>query len=288
MNQKQFRPEKITKPIQLLAVWFSGLVILVSALLTAANSINEPPWLTSLMVISAIAIIPIFLFFIFLMQTKYRPQMQDDSFYSKYLDQTTNQILNISDENIVSDKELKMNQNIEFLKTHSNKLKELNSLLNTEENTVANKKLSERLSELIKETDSVIIKSGSTIDVQLNDLLPYHNFIYSALSNYSFINLSKFKSSQKEPPTKLLLSIGRNIEPKIVSIIIDMLLQMEPKIFITFIGESGFIAIKRKNQIVIGSYAYNSPERKVFEVNSNLRNKILNAKSKIQFQNLIK
>lgn len=90
MENPKIQPDKITKPIQLLAVWFAGLVLLVGLLLTGAKTITEPIWMVPVLSISAIAIIPIFLYFVFLLQTKYRPQMQEDTYYSKYLDTSTN------------------------------------------------------------------------------------------------------------------------------------------------------------------------------------------------------
>jgi hypothetical protein len=45
MENHNIKPEKITKPIQLLAVWLIGLILMVSALLTAAGTINKPLWL---------------------------------------------------------------------------------------------------------------------------------------------------------------------------------------------------------------------------------------------------
>ncbi|OZI08062.1 hypothetical protein BWI93_11255, partial [Siphonobacter sp. BAB-5385] len=92
MTEHKIQPEKITKPIQLLAVWLVGLILLVSALITAAATVKEPYWLPAFYSISAVAIIPLFLGLIFLLQTKFRPQMQEDEYYSKYLNENTNKI----------------------------------------------------------------------------------------------------------------------------------------------------------------------------------------------------
>ena len=89
MQKNNINPEKITKPLQLLASWLIGLILIVSTLLTAAGTIISPSWLPAFFGISAVAIIPIFLLLIFLLQTKYRPEMQEDSDYAKYLDNNT-------------------------------------------------------------------------------------------------------------------------------------------------------------------------------------------------------
>lgn len=78
-------PHKITKPIQLLAAWLAGLAIVNASFLTAAGFLNTPTWLPPLLVISSIINVPIFIASLFLLQTKFRPEMQEDTFYSQYL-----------------------------------------------------------------------------------------------------------------------------------------------------------------------------------------------------------
>jgi hypothetical protein len=85
MEDHKIEPHKITKPIQLMAVWFVALLLIDSELLTAATFIKEPCWIPPLLVISAICAIPLFLIGIFLMQTVFRRELQDDPYYSKWL-----------------------------------------------------------------------------------------------------------------------------------------------------------------------------------------------------------
>src|SRR5690349_20791739 len=70
MAEPRIEPHKITKPIQLLAVWLAALVILVGGFLAAARTVSHPPWLASVFGITAVALVPLFLCFIFVMQTK--------------------------------------------------------------------------------------------------------------------------------------------------------------------------------------------------------------------------
>lgn len=86
MAERNIRPEKITKPIQLLAAWLSGLVILNGSFLTAASYLSEPSWAAGLLVIAVVVNVPLFLIALFMLQTKFRPEMQEDTFYSKYLE----------------------------------------------------------------------------------------------------------------------------------------------------------------------------------------------------------
>lgn len=80
---------RITKPIQLLAAWLLGLIIVNGAFLITASQIDKPEWVSGALVIAAIVNVPIFLVSIFLLQTKFRPEMQEDSFYSQYLESKT-------------------------------------------------------------------------------------------------------------------------------------------------------------------------------------------------------
>lgn len=81
MSNTKIKPEKIKTPIQLLAVWLIGLVLLVSAFLTASTFVHEPCWLSPVYGITAVALIPIFITLIFILQTRFRPELLDDESY---------------------------------------------------------------------------------------------------------------------------------------------------------------------------------------------------------------
>jgi hypothetical protein len=90
MSEKgKIEPHRITKPIQLLAAWLLGLIMVNGAFLIAAGSIEKPDWVVGALVIASIINVPVFLVSIFLLQTKFRPEMQEDSFYSQYLESKT-------------------------------------------------------------------------------------------------------------------------------------------------------------------------------------------------------
>ncbi|MDZ5635010.1 hypothetical protein [Janthinobacterium sp. GMG1] len=86
MTEHKISPDKVTKPIQLLAAWLVGLIVVNGSFLVAAQQISKPEWASAVLVVAAIANVPIFLFALFLLQTKFRPQMQEDSYYSQYLE----------------------------------------------------------------------------------------------------------------------------------------------------------------------------------------------------------
>jgi len=86
MTDQRILPEKVTKPIQLLAAWLTGLVLVDVGFLTAASNIKEPSWAAGVLVVAAVVNVPMFLAALFLLQTRFPPEMQEDTFYSKYLE----------------------------------------------------------------------------------------------------------------------------------------------------------------------------------------------------------
>jgi hypothetical protein len=87
MSTHEIVPEKITSPIQLLAAWFVALIVLDGAFLTAAGVVSSPFWLPVILVIAAVLNVPLFLICMFLLQTRFRPEMQSDEHYSQYIKQ---------------------------------------------------------------------------------------------------------------------------------------------------------------------------------------------------------
>ena len=68
-----------------MAVWFAGLVLLDGALLAGASRITNPPWIAAMLAISAVVFVPLFLVGVFLMQTRFRSQLQEDKYYAEWL-----------------------------------------------------------------------------------------------------------------------------------------------------------------------------------------------------------
>lgn len=87
MDSHVLKPERITKPIQLLAAWLVGLFATNASFLLAAQKIDHPSWGPAVLLIASVVNVPIFIVALFLLQTKFRPQMQEDPYYSKYLDE---------------------------------------------------------------------------------------------------------------------------------------------------------------------------------------------------------
>ncbi len=85
MAGTQLDPGKVKRPIQLLAVMVAGLVLLVGLFLTAAAKVENPPWAAGMLLITAVAIVPVFVGVVVLMWTKFRVHLQDDHYYAEWL-----------------------------------------------------------------------------------------------------------------------------------------------------------------------------------------------------------
>jgi len=102
MADPQIQAHRITKPIQMLAVWMLALIVLDGSFLGAARLLTKPDWLPRLLVIAAVAFVPLFLIALFLLQTKFRPQLQEDSYYAEYLEREQGVFRNFKAENLPS------------------------------------------------------------------------------------------------------------------------------------------------------------------------------------------
>lgn len=94
----KIQPDRITKPIQLLGAWLAGLLAIDSCFLIAAARLPVASWEAQALTVAAIANVPLFLLAVFLLQTKFRPELQEDLYYSSYISQKTNSPVPVSKE----------------------------------------------------------------------------------------------------------------------------------------------------------------------------------------------
>jgi hypothetical protein len=276
MSENKINAEKITKPIQLLAVWLIGLITLVGSLLTAAGTIHQPTWIPVFLAISAVAIIPVFLGLIFLLQTKYRPEMQEDSFYSKYLekDSQTFEDINKENNNNLEIDDLKR----EILSISESTKKELEKI-----RTVINqgdpKSNESKISEIIEKSDDKLDKlkeilKFASIDLKINVRLKNYSEILEIIKSIGFTNFSEFGKSNKAP-TRFIISIGGNIQIDVVkTLIIDLI-----PLGATLIR----MRLESSNAIYIGSY---NPDN-IVPINEELVNALLSVEDQLKFSNFM-
>jgi hypothetical protein len=95
VSSSQIHPHKVTKPIQLLGAWLLGLTVINGSFLGAAVAIANGQWERGALVIAAIANVPIFLIALFVLQTKFRAELQEDSFYFQYISRKTDAVVTL-------------------------------------------------------------------------------------------------------------------------------------------------------------------------------------------------
>lgn len=96
MTEHNIKPERITKPIQLLGAWLAGLFSIDTAFLLTATRMPDHSWEAGTLVVASVVNVPLFLLAVFVLQTKFRPELQEDSYYSTYLSQRTNEPVIVS------------------------------------------------------------------------------------------------------------------------------------------------------------------------------------------------
>ena len=95
MSEQRIEPHKVTKPIQLLAAWLVGLVVTNASFLTASIQMAAGSWESGALVISTIVNVPIFLLALFVLQTRFRAELQEDTFYAEYLSKKSSAVIRV-------------------------------------------------------------------------------------------------------------------------------------------------------------------------------------------------
>ena len=181
MSEQNINPNQVTKPIQLLAAWLVGLILINGSFLGAAQLIENPDWAPGLLVIAAVLNVPIFLGLIFFLQTKFRAELQEDTFYSKHLEKVTGE-LKVSPKN--SDDFL--NHLKSYERINDNKLTELSKSIESiasklEQNdgsTLDVTSLFEKLNQAKNAlSEAEVLKYKHSTKIALNDLLKDYKVI---------------------------------------------------------------------------------------------------------------
>ncbi|BAQ46024.1 MULTISPECIES: hypothetical protein [Methylobacterium] len=114
MSDPKIDAPRITKPIQLLAAWLIGLVIIDDSFLGAGVSIGDS-WERSALVSASICNVPVFLLAIFVLQTRFRPELQEDVFYSTYIHRKTNSQIEVNKIDVLSQKLGDIQSRLDFI-----------------------------------------------------------------------------------------------------------------------------------------------------------------------------
>lgn len=174
-DSQKIEPHRVTKPIQLLAAWLVGLILVDTSFLVGAGTITEPSWVPALLAIAAVVNVPLFIVALFLLQTRFRPEMQEDTFYSAYLETKTAGTKITVKENLVDSVNAKLSES--QLRTEES-LEEIRALLDTDSTSQTPRidKIADQIAELsekVQATGGLISKvaSWSGKSVAVNKML---------------------------------------------------------------------------------------------------------------------
>lgn len=239
MNNQKVDPQKVTKPIQLLAAWLVGLITVNGSFLSSAVAIGSSPWESSVLIVAAVINVPMFLGAIFLLQTRFRPELQEDVFYSQYLDKKSNQIVTVKNDE------------------HH----EVNALKNEVK----------RLELLLKSSHSRKVNSWGNWSVALNKLMPDYSEIRKSLRSEGIRLKSIFGDREdSELPSNKIIALSKSIDSQSVITILTTLSKFDMD------GYAYFDPIPEidPEDVYIGSYGYDKGERvsDIIPINDELRN----------------
>lgn len=193
-------PHRVTKPIQLLAAWLVGLIATDSTLLTGARVIARPEWASSVLVVAAVAAIPLFLISIFLLQTRFRPEMQEDSYYSEYLKNSMTGMQTSAALDVRSLREQVADSDraiLEMVRAVQSEVAELGiSLTTVSDATTPEVALKQQIAEFSASFDEALIRTlAEKVKIEVNDLLPHYDQIRRALEGAGYRITSTFGST---------------------------------------------------------------------------------------------
>lgn len=253
MSQPQIQPHRVTKPIQLLAAWLAGLVLVNGSFLACAASIQTPSWVPGTLVVAAIVNVPLFLFALFLLQTRYRPEMQEDIYYSKYLETRQNRLtpedVSVDVATLRSDVFASTKRSLELLEALRSQISRVASTKSAG-GAVVTEGL--RIEESLQGTDQAIQNAIAEADwdrysVLLNQCLPSFDKIQQALISAGVSSLKKFGDY---PPKFGVMSFGPGVSAQVIQQLYSLIEGMGLR----------YLAIAdddmHSGRIYIGSYRY--------------------------------
>lgn len=235
-NSQKVDPQKVTKPIQLLAAWLVGLIVVNGSFLSSAVALGSETWESSILVIAAVFNVPMFLGAIFLLQTRFRPELQEDVFYSQYLDKKSNQIVTIKKDESLDASALK------------DEIKNLENLLKVSNQTQA-------------------INWGRWA-VALNKLMPDYSEIRNSLRVGGIRLESIFGTGEdSELPELKVVALNRHMDAHSVIKILGLLVDYKIDGYAYFVP----VPVVDTEDVYIGAYGYSNSSTEVYPINDELK-----------------
>ena len=240
MGNEQINPAKVTKPIQLLAAWLAGLILINGAFLAAASTISKPEWAPGALVIASIINVPIFLASLFLLQTKFRPEMQEDEFYSKYLEKRYS---------IQTGK----TEFVSVSGTHA-------TLIPYPSTRISSSTVLDRSGDTLLANDTL-----KKVSVEINDLLPSYKELVAELLKEGIRPSTTFGSTSTEPkiPNQFVIAIGNKVPISLVQRIVKVAMHYELQgiAYADYCADNieKYFSI-HSGRIYLGAYGFDDPQ----------------------------
>jgi hypothetical protein len=140
-------PQHVTKPMQLLAAWLVGLVLTNGTFLASAGLMVPGSSERLILIWAAVLNVPLFLVSLFQLQTRFRAELQDDTFYSEYLSKKTAQVVRIDRDGSLE-----------------KRLDELEQVISA---VASSRRSSDAVLEDVRAANEVVLRSGTERVVQL-------------------------------------------------------------------------------------------------------------------------
>ncbi|WOX52218.1 hypothetical protein R2E40_21095 [Aeromonas sp. CD] len=215
MSEQKINPNQVTKPIQLLAAWLVGLILINGSFLSAAKVIESPEWASGFLVVAAVLNVPAFLILIFFLQTKFRAELQEDTFYSKHLEKVTGMYKDTGDIHLIEAKIRKENNDrvISLVNAVEKLLISLPNDIGSESGSISTHNKFIELKGTTADEENGNYKNIAK--VALNDLMPNYKDALSSLlrAGYTVVQVFGSNSKDKKPPQNLTITY-RNDVPK--------------------------------------------------------------------------
>jgi hypothetical protein len=262
MQRQKIDVQKVTKPMQLLAAWIVGLILTNSSFLGAASIIEQPTWISGALVVASIINVPLFIIAIFVLQTRFRPEMQEDPFYSQYLASKTGGASGLTTESIESlrrDLSLRNNEVVGLIEQLQDDLSTLTEDIREaaqegfESATVIDKikKIEQNLHQTGSQIAEVKGKSEWTqYSIRVNKLLPNQKEIKAALEKDGIPIGTDIGSPKGNLPDSLVVSISDGFKMTHIKEILSILKTYGFQ-WIDYVSEQDRIY---ERAILIGSY----------------------------------
>lgn len=223
MSEQKINPGQVTKPIQLLAAWLVGLILINGAFLSAASLITKPDWAPGLLVIAAVLNVPAFLFFIFYLQTKFRAELQEDTYYSKHLEALTGQGKQVAviESSVHSElKNIQISNGIQFDLI----AERFDTIVAEIRNSASSVVVADSTALDVGSKVSVSDRQKSLVSISLNDLIPDYKLIARELIANGY-NVEEYfgGNSLNQCPKYLTISYGEAVPKAILKSLYSIL-----------------------------------------------------------------